>query len=282
MIHQLDSDVYVETGYTGGNIGCVRTDEGLILIDTPLRPRDAQAWRARVTQLTKQEVRYVINTGYHPDHMLSHHLFMPATLIAHQIVSDQIESWSNTQRQRAYESLKEIYPDAIGAHQEIHVLGPRLTFTDQMILCCGERTLRLMHLGGHSPAAIGVYLPEMEIYFSGDVVVIGQHPDMEEAHTGQWLRALTEMRRLRIRVLVPGHGPLCRKEDTQRLSAYIRLLRRRVRSHMKSGRAWKEAMDNIELQELATFFPVEATAQAAAEKRIWASLRRVYDDLQMK
>ena len=274
-------DVYVETGYEGANVGCIRTDEGLILVDTPMRPRDARAWRARVTQLTGQEVRYVINTSYHPNHMLGNYFFTPATVIAHRTVWDQIESWSDNQRQRILEALREKHPEAIGAHKELQLVRPRLTFTDRMILYLGGKSLRLIRLGGHSPAAIGVYLPEEEIFFSGDVVVNGQHPSLEEAHTGQWLRALTEIRRLRIKALVPGRGPLCTKEDTQRLSAYIRLLRQRVRSRMKGSQGWKEALDSIHTEELVKFFPVEATARAAVEKRICASLRRIYDELQM-
>ncbi len=279
-MQQLDSDVCVETGYEGANVGCVRTDRGLILIDTPMRPRDARAWRARVTQLTGQEVRYVINTSYHPYHMLSHHFFAPVPVIAHRTVWDQFESWSGNQRQRILEALREEYAEAVGAHEELRITRPRLTFTDRMILHCGEKSLRLIHLGGHSPAAIGVYLPENEIFFSGDVVVNRQHPDMEEAHTEQWLRALTDIRRLRIKVLVPGCGPLCTKEDTQRLSAYIRLLRRRVRSCMKGSQGWKEALDSIDMEELMEFFPTETTA--TVEKRVRASLRRVYEELQME
>jgi cyclase len=280
-MHQLSSDVYVETSYAGGNVGCVSTEEGLVLIDTPARPRDAQAWRVRVTQLTKREVRYVIHTNCRPQDMMGNYIFVPATAVAHQTVWDQVGRWSNSQRQRLLESLKEAHPEAFGGGNEVKLVGPRLTFTERMTICCGEKTLRLMHLGGHSPAAIGVYLPDLEMFFSGGVVVSGRHPDMREAHTAQWLQALTEIRRLRIKVLVPGRGPLCTKEDTQRLSAYIRLTRRRVRSRMRDGRGWKEALDGIDLGELLTYFPVDAVGRPAVEKQICAGLRRVHDELRV-
>jgi cyclase len=280
-MHQLNSDVYVETGYAGGNVGCVRTNKGLVLIDTPERLRDAQTWYVRVTEITKQEVRYVINTGYDVKRIVSNCLFLPATTMAHQSVWNQTQSWSNNQRQRILDCLREIRTEG-SDREEPQVVGPRMTFTDRMVLYCGERTFRLMHLGGHSPAATGVYLPEMEIFFSGDVVVNGEHPDMAEAHTEQWLRTLTEIRRLRIKTLVPGHGSLCTREETQRLSAYIRLLRRRVRSRMGSGQEAKEALDSIDLEELASFFPIETTARAAVEKGLWISLRRVFDELQVE
>jgi len=280
-MHQLNSDVYVETGYRGINVGCIRTDEGLIFIDTPPRPRDARAWRARLSQLTGQEPRYVINTGYHPHKVLCNHFFAPAPVIAHQAVWDKIRSWSESQRQRLLTALIEKYPEDIDAHEALRIVQPELTLTDHMILYCGGKVLRLIHLGGHSPASIAIYLPEEELFFSGNEFVYGQHPKMKEANSEQWLRNLTAIRRLRIKTLVPGRGPLCTKEDTQELSAYIRLLRRRVRSHMRKNVGWKEAASSIDMEELVHFFPFEATARAKIEKRVRDGLQRVYEELQM-
>jgi len=260
-------------------VGGVRTDDGLVLIDTPILFRDARAWRARLTQLTGQEVRYVINTSYRPSHMLGNHFFAPAPIIAHQTAWDEIKSWSDSQLQRLLEGLRESYPEAVDADKELHIVQPRLTFTDRMVVYCGGKRLQLTHLGGPSPEAIGVYLPEVDIFFSGDVVVKGQHPAMEGAHTAQWLRALTEVRRLRIKAIVPSHGPPCTKEDTRQLSAYIRLLRRRVRSRTRARWGPKEVVDSIDMQELVGFFPFQAAARPAVEKRIRASLRQVYDEL---
>jgi cyclase len=278
-MYQLNPDVYVETGYIGGNVGCVRTNEGLILIDIPQRPRDAQTWYVRVTELTKQKVRYVINTGYNVDRMVCNCLFLPAIVIAHRSVWHQTRSWSSSQRQRAVDCLREMRPEAEPDSEDLRRVGPQLTFTERMMLYCGELELRLMHLGGQSRAAIGVHIPGMEIFFSGDVVVNGEHPDMTAAHTEQWLRVLTEIRQMRFKTLVPGHGPVCTREETQPLSAYIRLLRRRVRSVLGEHEEGKSPLDDIDLQELVGRFPIEPASQAATEKRICVSLRRVYDEL---
>lgn len=279
-MEQLHPDVYVETGYQGGNVGCIRTDEGLILIDAPLHLHDARIWRARLTQLTGQEVRYVISTSYQSYPILSYQALTPAPIIAHQTVWERIENWSEGQRQRVLEALKREQAGAVSGQKVPQIIRPRLTFTERMILYCGEKSLCLIHLGGHSPSAIGVYLPKEEILFSGDVISKGRHPIMGEANTVQWLRALTDIRRMGLRVIVPRYGPLCTKEDTQQLSAYIRLLRRRVRSQMKAGRRFKEVVEDIDLQELMESFPFEETARSAIEKRIVSSLRRVYDELQ--
>ena len=278
-MQQINPTVYVETAYEGPNVGCIRTDEGLILIDTPTRPRDARAWHARVTQFTAQQVRYMINTSYHPDYMLANHFFDPAPVIAHQTAWHQIASWSDNQLHRFLESKRQKYSEDISTPEELQIARPQLTFTDRMILHCGGKVLHLLHLGGHSPASIGVYLPEEELFFSGDVMVKEQHPDMGEARSGQWLRALTEVRRLRIKTIIPGRGPLCAKEDTQQLSAYIRQLRWRVRSHMKDGREWKEIMKCIDIEDLMSLFPFERAEQALIERRIQVSLRQIYHEL---
>ena len=56
---QLTENVYIETGFFGANVGCVTTDEGLLLTDTPARPTDAVAWLKEIE--AKGKPRYLVN-----------------------------------------------------------------------------------------------------------------------------------------------------------------------------------------------------------------------------
>jgi cyclase len=278
-MEQLSPDVFVETGYRGANVAYVRTDEGLVFIDVPRRPRDARSWCQRATQLTGQQGRYVITTNSRSASVLNTCFFAPAPVVAHQAAWDQIDGWSESQCHRVVESWMNQFPEDVDDDHHCRITRPRLTFSQRMILHCGERVLWLIHLGGHSPASIGVYLPREELFFGGEAVVQTQHPDMKDADTGQWLRDLTQIRRMRIKTLIPGRGPLCTKEDTQPLSAYLRLLRQRVRTHIREGAGRREAVEAVDATELLECFPIEAASRTAAEKRIRASLRRVYEEL---
>jgi glyoxylase-like metal-dependent hydrolase (beta-lactamase superfamily II) len=279
-MRQLSPDVFVETGYRGANVAYVRTDEGLVFIDVPRRPRDARAWRQRALQLTGLEPRYVITTDGCSASVLNTCFFAPAPVIAHQATWEQIDGWTESQCNRVLDSWRSQYPEDAQDDERCRITRPCLTFTRRMTLVCGERTFSLFHLGGHSPAAIGVYLPREELFFSGQAFVRGRHPDMTEANSERWLRDLTQLRRMRIRTLVPGRGSLGSKDDTQALSAYLRLLRRRVRTHIRGGADKKEAVGNVDVTELLEFFPLDSAARSSAEKRIRASLRRVYQELQ--
>jgi hypothetical protein len=42
------NNVYVETAYREANVGCVTTERGAVMIESPMRPTDAVSWKAQV------------------------------------------------------------------------------------------------------------------------------------------------------------------------------------------------------------------------------------------
>ena len=75
MIREIASDIFVETDFHGANVAYVRTDEGVILIDTPMLPIEARQWRAEIEEKTGQQIVYIINTDHHRDHALGNYYF---------------------------------------------------------------------------------------------------------------------------------------------------------------------------------------------------------------
>jgi len=65
---KISPNVFIETGFSGANVGIVQTTEGLVMIDTPWRPTDAIKWREEISN--KGNIRYLINTDEHHDHNL--------------------------------------------------------------------------------------------------------------------------------------------------------------------------------------------------------------------
>ena len=45
---QLTNNIFVETKWSGANVGCIVTAEGLVMIDTPHCPSDAVVWKKEV------------------------------------------------------------------------------------------------------------------------------------------------------------------------------------------------------------------------------------------
>ena len=56
---QVAPNVYVESGIPVCNLGLVTTKEGIVLIDSPLKPSDGVKWREEATK--KGKVSYLIS-----------------------------------------------------------------------------------------------------------------------------------------------------------------------------------------------------------------------------
>jgi cyclase len=278
-MQQIAERVYIETIYRGGNVGCILTDQGPIAVDTPLLPRDARHWRDQLERLTSLPMLYVINTDYRQERILGN-AFFDAPVVAHELTWERIRGYGDTFWQQVANMLEPIDVEAAAEIDQLKLPLPQITFTERMILCKGSPEVRLIHLGGHTPATIAVYLPDEQILFSGDNVVLDALPVLTQADTQQWLRALTAIRKMRVKTLVPGHGPLCDTTVTQPLSEYIRLIRAQVRRHFQAGRSKSELTGLT--TGLADAYPIPEAGREGLRLRIRSNLDRVYDEIKIQ
>jgi cyclase len=132
-------------------------------------------------------------------------------------------------------------------------------------------------MGGHTPATSGLYLPKERILFTGDLVVVDEHPALGQCNSDEWLGKLRWLRKQKYAQIVPGHGPLCNVEASEPVSEYIRAMRSKVRSQFKSGRSKAEAA--VVISQMLDFFPYRQGEKSIIEKRIRAGVSRVYDEM---
>ncbi|MFQ5812065.1 MAG: MBL fold metallo-hydrolase [Anaerolineae bacterium] len=278
-MQQVGQGIYAETGYRGSNVGFVVTDEGVILINTPLSPPEARQWRDEIARVTDQEVIYVINTDYHPECIVGNHVF-GAPVIAHELAWKKMKSYGDPFR-RHLASAFEDEPEVAAELESLRIVTPQITFTDKMDLHKGDKVLKLIHVGAHTPASIIVYIPEDGILFAGDVVANSVHPVMEEANSKEWLSALTHIRRpwVKAGIIVPGEGEICSKEATEKLSQYIRRLRARMRGAYSTGHSRAGAVASI--AEMIDFFPVADEEEGEARQRLKANAERIYEEMRV-
>jgi len=280
-MRQIAQDTYVETGYRGVNVGFVVTGEGVIVVDTPMIPAQARRWREVIAEVTDQEITYVINTDYRHERILGNQFF-PAPVVAHELAWERMKDYEDeTFRQRIIASFRD-EPEVAAELTALRIVAPQVTFTDRMTIYRGGKTIQLIHIGGPTPATSLVYIPEEGVLFAGDVVVNGMHPFMEEADSKQWLRALNYVRRpwIRAEIIVPGRGEVCGKEDTYKLSEYIRHLRSRVRSLYRAG--WGKAEVAALVAEVMDFFPVAEEEREEVMCRIRANVERLGEEIRAK
>ena len=212
MVQEIAKNVFVKLGYEGANVGCILTNEGAIVVDTPMIPAEAKDWAKTVSKIT-DKVLFVFNTDHHRAHIMGNQFF-DAPVMAHEAAWKEMANYKDTFIERTKNLFKK-RPDIQKQFDEIRIVKPELSFTGRLIMYKGERELHFVHLGGHTPATSGLYLPDEKILFAGDLVVVDEHPALGQCDSEEWLKRLRWLRRQKYSMIVPGHGSLCNVEASE-------------------------------------------------------------------
>lgn len=275
-MREIAAGVYFEDSFISGNIACITSGEGAILIDSPMVPRDAWSWLKTIASVTNQGIAFLINTDYRIERVLGNCFFPTTGTVAHQAAWGQMQRYDHSFLQRYISRQRQCLPGLGSDLAKARIVLPELTLTSDLTLHKGNRVLHLLHAGGQTPASIMVHLPEERILFTGDVVVVDQHPALDQADTQQWLEALEAIRNMDgVDVIVPGHGGLCTAAETQALTDYITAIRERVYEHFEAGLTRRETVDKVKMDD---FYTIRSDRRSAVERMIRGSVERVYDE----
>jgi cyclase len=221
---QVTRNIRTQTSYRGCNPSYVITSDGVVIIDTPQLPTKAVAMRREAESCGP--IRYVINTEHHVDHIFGNYYFKGVgTVVSHRGVYDRFMTVYPELDPFAYaaEAMPTDDPDgaAIFPDREEYYADPNkatIVFTGDLTLRVGDHTFDLLHTPGHTPGQVAVYVPEERVVFTGDTVFSGCQTWLMTSDVGQWLASLDRIRQLEFDWLVPGHGPVTRRQslDVQR------------------------------------------------------------------
>ena len=276
---ELAPGIFINTHYRGCTPGFVHTEEGIILVDAPLIPKQAIDWREQIEQQYPGDpLLYIINTDHHRGHALGNQYFMPCKVIAHERAHKEMSGYTENFKERVRNSFKR-EPDIQAQLNNIVIIPPDITFTKNARLLYGTREVDLIFVGGHTPATSLVWLPNESVCFVGDILWVDQHPYMAQANSLEWLDALEHIRNLDAEYLVPGHGPVCTSEATHKVGEYILFMRGRVRDYYHAGKTKNETKSGL-VGEMLEWFPVPAERKVKIESQIKSGLNRVYREIQ--
>jgi glyoxylase-like metal-dependent hydrolase (beta-lactamase superfamily II) len=280
-MERISSTVYIETGYPGVNVGAIVTDQGVVCIDAPSRPRDAQDWLARIHWTIGEPVRYLILTDYQGDRV-----FCGSTLqrrsIAHLETKDVLQSYAARYPSPVLENIALRYSLTRRELNGTPVIHPEVSFCHQAALQLGSHRIDLLHVPGATRGTTWVHVKQDGVLFVGDTLVINEHPPLAEAETSSWLSALARLRQgdLEGEIIVPGRGPFPEQDTVAALTAFIQLALDRVCSLYRAGRPRSETSALI--PELLDVFPPPAPETEATmewlQKQLKAGLDHLYDE----
>jgi cyclase len=276
VLKELAQGVYVETGFEGGNVGVVLNGEEAFLVDTPMLPPQARQWQWTLRQLGVTRIAGIVNTDYHPEHILGNTFYMPTKIWGHELSLRQIGKYKPAGLEQLANLYREQDPELADEITNLTLHTPELCVQDHATLYLGERTLRILHLDGHTPVSLGVYLPEERILFAGDNIVYHEHPIMAQANSQAWLESLNTLQELEIEIVVPGLGEPCTKEAIAPLARYIGEIRRRVSELFEAGASRRECVEKVSMIE---FYPTPEEQAARIKRRRRENVERVYTEI---
>jgi len=224
------------------NCGFVVTEEGIVMVDSPTKPSEAIKWRAVMKD--RGEIKYLINTEFHSDHIMGNYFF-PSMVIAH-VGTKEVFLSSLGGMEKMKETIVAIDPDGLKHLQGYKPREPSITFSERLNLYLGDKTLNLIHLPGHTAYQVVVYLPKEKIIFTGDNVVNKTPPLFHSAvHPETWLESLGFIQNMDLDFIIPGHGEVCDKEVLSKFMENIRTIMESVQSCMDMGLSREETQKTV-------------------------------------
>jgi cyclase len=229
---RIADDIYVFTSkrYAQVTAGAVLTREGVILIDTLFYPEETEAIRDFLESRLGLPVSYVIITHYHADHSIGSCLFPRAQIVSHGLCRKLLDS-SGRQGLDQMKSQSAEFGKA-------SVVLPGLVFDQgSLSLHLGGKTLRLIHLPGHSPDLIGVVVVNDRILFASDTLM--PVPTIFDGKYEDLVNSLVTIREMSLDCAVQGHGEVILRGELQAVIdsdlSYLARIKEKVGEIVASG-----------------------------------------------
>jgi glyoxylase-like metal-dependent hydrolase (beta-lactamase superfamily II) len=223
-INKVFDDLYEIEG-DGGNVAVYITNEGVIMVDDKYS-QDHDQIMSKVKSITNQPIKYILSTHYHADHSGGNTGFASqAIIISTRNAHDGIVQHKQSNA-----------PDGM-------VAAP-VTFTDEADIFLGGKEVRARYYGrGHTNGDAVIYFPALRTVHTGDLVT-GGTPLIDYPGGGsivEWTKTLDALvKNLDFDTVIPGHGPVSKKDFLITYRNNAEKLRTRVQEQIRQGKSQDE------------------------------------------
>jgi len=263
-VTDLGGDVYVYTSPDYAldvNTVFAITPEGVVVLDSQLLPRHAEAVVAEIRARTDKPIRYVTNSHHHPDHVFGNQVFQAegAEVVSSYFTARMIDASSFWYLM----FLSGVW----GEHLPQGYTVPRDTFVRSRELWLGKTAVQLFEftdsttVAGESVDVTMAWLPQAKVLHVADTVWPGSHTFFADGTSvPDWFVQLDYLRdlvsELKPRVIVPGHGAPGDAGIIDAQERYLRAVARIVEQYCRGGEVQltDEAKGKLR-QEIVNEFP---------------------------
>ena len=192
------------------NVLVIIGDDGVILVDAGSHKSVARHIDRAIKTVTDKPVTHILVTHHHTDHHLGAEYFSGARVIGTEFCADQITNYERSMI-RGMERLSgvdlsganAVVPEAVignPSHKSMEINGVRVELIAPDI--------------AHTNGDLMVWLPDDAVLASGDILVNRVNPNFNDGSLKNWIAVVNEeILPLDFNTVMPGHGPLMKRED---------------------------------------------------------------------
>jgi len=245
---KVAGSVYMLEG-SGGNIGVLVGNDGVILIDDQFAPLSEKIKKA-IAAISDKPIRFIINTHFHGDHSDGNKVFGSegSIIVAHENVRKRLstdyifEAFKQEQKALSYEGL------------------PKITFAESLNFNMNGETVQVIHIkNAHTDGDAAIYFKESNVLHTGDAFVRYGLPFIDDGGGGtidgmisgaeQMLKMINDETKI-----IPGHGQISSKKDLQDFKNQLQTIRNRIADGIKAGKTVDQIISSDPTKEFKTGF----------------------------
>lgn len=268
-VFAFQSELYAQV-----TAGVVIGPNWAVVIDTLALPEETIQIRDFIEHELTVPVKYVINTHGHADHAWGNCFFPGATVIAHPLCREILDTKGRT----SLDELRRTNP----AFRNVKVVLPHMTFSEgELNLRVGKKNLAISSMPGHSRDNLGVLVEEDKVLFTGDAAM--PLPYIVDGDLDDLVTSLKRMGRMGLENIVQGHGDIVLRGEIDNFLkdnlAYLSNIRKVVR---KAGRRKypQEVLDEATIESCGKSRVLIGGLAAELHRRnLRALFRQMYGEL---
>ena len=233
------------------NAGIVDLGDSVLIFDSFGTPSAGKELRRQAEAITGKDVKYLVNSHYHGDHVFGNQAFKDVAIIA---TSETLRLCAEMHKMNDIEEevkemqhyLHNIKDKIVAAKDEIikhslmnqydemakvmedlpqlELVFPSLIFEERLIIRGSKREVELLCFGGgHTPSDTFMYIPDEKTAFMGDLLTEKLHlPIVNPDHFQAILQRVNQMV---IETFVPGRGRASNRSLSENLLNYLSFLK---------------------------------------------------------
>lgn len=180
-------------GRKNANAAAIALGDYLIAIDPSATAESAPIFRKAIEEHFNLPTKYLLVTHYHSDHTDGIRAFNDTIIIGSKELYNQMKS------------KKKLFP-------------PKLIFTDKLIIENDRSRVEFHYIAGHTICSSIAFFPEENVIFLGDLLFADSFPWAGDLSSNPdvWIAFFEKVLHYDFDHVVPGHGPLCGKEEIQK------------------------------------------------------------------